>query len=78
MELDQKGLTDGSLILILFSSKREISDSDKRYVLALYVRGVNLDKIRSLAGKRGIGLLYKKHPIDKSERSISVNKYLKN
>ncbi|WP_457571695.1 hypothetical protein [Desulfovulcanus sp.] len=67
IELDQRGLTNGSYIFIL-ASKNEITDSHRNFILRLYVQSEKMDKITFTARRQGIKLVCKKHPVEKSEK----------
>jgi hypothetical protein len=67
IELDQRGLSNGSYIFIL-ASKNEITDSQRDFILSLYVKSEKMDKITFTARRQGIKLICKKHPVEKSEK----------
>ena len=67
IELDQRGLTNGSYIFVL-ASKNEITDSQRDFILGLYVKSEKIDKIAFTGRKQGIKLICKKHPMEKSEK----------
>jgi hypothetical protein len=64
IELDQRGSTNGSYIFIS-ASKNEITDSQRNFILSLYVRNEKMDKITFTARRQVIKLICKKHPVEK-------------
>ena len=67
IELDQKGLTNGSYIFVLASSQ-EITDFHRDFILSLYVKSEKMDKIVFTARRQGIKLICKKHPVEKNKK----------
>ena len=67
IELDQRGLSNGSYIFVL-ASKKEITEYHRNLILGLYVKSEKMDKIAFTVRKQGIKLICKKHPVEKNEK----------
>jgi hypothetical protein len=67
IELDQRGLSNGSYIFVL-ASKKEITEYHRNLILGLYVKSEKMDKIVFTARRQGIKLICKKHPVEKNKK----------